>query len=208
MFGRPVSQSKTDSWQSHPPVLLGRDMSDSARGRQGDVRSDAEQHVDADQETEPSDKAPALLFICSGVFLCAFLISISRMPLDALSVIVSPLLSFWLGVLTVALCYRLGSSSKEKAEPQPAEHGIVAGLETREAAVSAMAEHYCLSARESEVLSLLIQGRNAQRISSLMTISPSTAKTHIYNIYRKLGVHSLQEVIDLFENRISLKNDT
>ena len=30
-------------------------------------------------------------------------------------------------------------------------------------------------------------------------ISQSTAKTHIYNIYRKFGVHSRQELLDFIE---------
>ena len=30
-------------------------------------------------------------------------------------------------------------------------------------------------------------------------ISQSTAKTHIYNIYRKFGIHSRQELLDFIE---------
>ncbi len=31
-------------------------------------------------------------------------------------------------------------------------------------------------------------------------ISQSTAKTHIYNIYRKFGIHSRQELLDFIED--------
>lgn len=31
-------------------------------------------------------------------------------------------------------------------------------------------------------------------------ISQSTAKTHIYNIYRKFGIHSRQELLDFVED--------
>lgn len=56
-----------------------------------------------------------------------------------------------------------------------------------------------LSPRESEVFMLMAKGRNAEYIQGALTISNYTAKTHIANIYRKVGVHSLQELIDTVE---------
>lgn len=56
-----------------------------------------------------------------------------------------------------------------------------------------------LSPRESEVFMLMAKGRNAEYIQGALTISNYTAKTHIANIYRKVGVHSLQELIDRVE---------
>lgn len=64
-------------------------------------------------------------------------------------------------------------------------------------------EHVCrehgLTPRESEVLELLARGRNAQAIQDRLTISRGTAKTHIRNVYAKLGIHSQQELIELVE---------
>ncbi|MDR2106617.1 MAG: LuxR C-terminal-related transcriptional regulator [Coriobacteriales bacterium] len=51
--------------------------------------------------------------------------------------------------------------------------------------------------RETDVLLLLGQGRSIANISSSLFISENTAKSHIRSIYRKLGVHSKQELIDL-----------
>ena len=58
---------------------------------------------------------------------------------------------------------------------------------------------YQLSKRESEVLTLISKGRNAQYVSKELVISIHTAKTHIANIYNKLNVHSSQELLDLID---------
>lgn len=64
----------------------------------------------------------------------------------------------------------------------------------------AVGDAYALSERQFEVLVLMSQGRNAKYIEKALTISLSTAQTHIRNVYRKLGVHSRQELLDLIEN--------
>ena len=58
---------------------------------------------------------------------------------------------------------------------------------------------YGLSARESEVFALLARGRNLPYISEALFISKNTVRTHLKNIYQKLGVHDRQELIDLVE---------
>ena len=60
-------------------------------------------------------------------------------------------------------------------------------------------EQYRLSPREREVLLILLRGRDAKYIMNQFYISQSTAKTHIYNIYKKFGVHSRQDLIDFVE---------
>ena len=57
-----------------------------------------------------------------------------------------------------------------------------------------------LSNREKDVLPLLLRGKTATYISEKLYIAPGTTKTHIYNIYRKLGVHSKMEMFDMFED--------
>lgn len=56
-----------------------------------------------------------------------------------------------------------------------------------------------LSIREIEVLELLLKGRNTQYISETLFIANGTAKTHVYNIYRKIGVHTKMELLDEFD---------
>lgn len=59
---------------------------------------------------------------------------------------------------------------------------------------SLVARQHDLTAREQEVLALLAQGRSRAAISDELTLSKETVKTHIRNIYRKMNVHSQQEV--------------
>lgn len=66
-------------------------------------------------------------------------------------------------------------------------------------ACRAIAKWYQLSPRETEIFMLVAKGRNADYIQQTLTISTHTAKTHIANIYHKLDVHSMQEVLDLVE---------
>ena len=58
-----------------------------------------------------------------------------------------------------------------------------------------------LTSREIDVFMLLAKGRNAKVIERELFISVYTIKGHNNNIYRKLGVKSQQELIDLVENR-------
>lgn len=62
-----------------------------------------------------------------------------------------------------------------------------------------LAERYGLTARELDVLLLLARGRNAKFIEHELYISLNTAKTHISHIYRKLGVSSQQQLLDMVD---------
>lgn len=72
-------------------------------------------------------------------------------------------------------------------------------LGTLEAKSKQVAERYELTSRQEEVLLCLAQGRNASYIAQKFTISTHTAKSHIYNIYNKLNIHSQQELLDIIE---------
>lgn len=56
-----------------------------------------------------------------------------------------------------------------------------------------------LSPRQTEVLVLLSRGHNTKYIEEQLVISNHTAKSHIYHIYQKAGVHSKQEIIEMLE---------
>ncbi len=64
-----------------------------------------------------------------------------------------------------------------------------------------IADTYMLSRRETEVLFLLAKGHNASFIQDKLCISKSTAKTHINHIYRKLDIHTQQELLNMVEDR-------
>jgi DNA-binding CsgD family transcriptional regulator len=52
-----------------------------------------------------------------------------------------------------------------------------------------------LSARERQIVQLLLDGGCAKTISRSLGISPGTVRNHIKQIYRKLGVHSQVELL-------------
>ena len=82
----------------------------------------------------------------------------------------------------------------QSVEPVAAAASV--GLPEKSAAVAA---RYRLTPRETELLELLAHGRNGPFIQEKLVLSRNTVKTHVANIYGKLGVHSQQELIDLVE---------
>lgn len=83
-------------------------------------------------------------------------------------------------------------AAKGAPEPKPATPSL-----TNQCHI--IANQYQLSARETEVLTLLARGRNASYIMEHLYISEGTTKTHMRHIYRKLDVHSQQELIQLVQ---------
>lgn len=71
------------------------------------------------------------------------------------------------------------------------------------AAARSLAERYRLTARETEVLELVAQGRNMTYVQKVLHISPGTSSTHINHIHQKLGVHSREELIDLVQEEMA-----
>jgi DNA-binding CsgD family transcriptional regulator len=53
-----------------------------------------------------------------------------------------------------------------------------------------------LSARELEVLALIDQGLSNQQIADRLSVAPSTVKTHINNLYGKLGVQTRVQAVN------------
>ncbi len=52
-----------------------------------------------------------------------------------------------------------------------------------------------ISAREKEIITLIMKGYSNQKISNQLFISLSTVKTHVRNIFQKLNVESRFEII-------------
>ena len=64
----------------------------------------------------------------------------------------------------------------------------------------AVAKLFQLSPRETDILGYLARGRNAAWMQEELTVSPHTVKSHIYNIYRKLDIHSQQKLMSFVED--------
>lgn len=64
-----------------------------------------------------------------------------------------------------------------------------------------MGSEYGLTNRELEVLGYLVRGRSQPYIRDALCLSQNTVASHARSIYRKLGVHSKQELLDILESR-------
>lgn len=90
-----------------------------------------------------------------------------------------------------------GEEKKDASEGKTAEEQVRKGrfhMKCEE-----IADRYLLSRRETEVMFLLAKGHNAAYIQDKLCISKSTAKTHINHIYRKLDIHTQQELLNMVE---------
>ena len=70
---------------------------------------------------------------------------------------------------------------------------------TTDQVCAVIAERYGMTARESEVLALVLRGRTIARIQQELHISQGTVSTHTRHIYQKTGSHNRQGLLDLAE---------
>lgn len=164
-------------------------------------------------------KKPPLLMWCLGLFLYLLGKVLSTSASGALDPIIYTLvvvvLIFGLIVGTAAgILLDRGSSfhfAEQEFDSQKTEHmkqatsyaqdqalaETVADTELLQAALKcgSIAREFRLTRREEEVLLLLADGMNAQAIAEALVVSTSTAKSHMRNIYSKLGIHTLSELL-------------
>lgn len=89
--------------------------------------------------------------------------------------------------------------SREGEGEGEGEQVKLASLSLWRARIDEIAAVYKLSPRQKEIMELMIKGRDLSYITLHFSISRSTAKTHVSNLYHKMSVHSKQELIDLME---------
>ena len=87
--------------------------------------------------------------------------------------------------------------AEETAAPAPADDTPAARGRFRQRC-EIVGNTYLLSRRESEVMYYLARGYKSH-IQQQLYISEGTAKTHIRHIYRKLNIHSQQDLIHLID---------
>ena len=73
---------------------------------------------------------------------------------------------------------------------------------SREQRYRFLGDRFGLTEREVEVLASLAVGHNTAHIEKSLFISKNTVATHRKSIYRKLGIHSQQELITLVEGEV------
>lgn len=92
-----------------------------------------------------------------------------------------------------------GGDSCATQSPAGTRRGPAEGVELLPYTCHLIASQYCFTRREEEILQLLVRGRTAARIAETLCITTATTRTHLRNIYAKLGVHSQQDVLDMYE---------
>lgn len=71
-----------------------------------------------------------------------------------------------------------------------------------EAEMNRVFARFKISEREQEIVRLMIEGKSNKEIEDVLYISLSTVKTHVYNIYQKLGVKNRLELINLLRKAV------
>lgn len=88
--------------------------------------------------------------------------------------------------------------AEEAVAPAPADDTPAARGRFRQRC-EIVANTYLLSRREGEVMYYLARGYKSSHIQQQLYISEGTVKTHIRHIYRKLNIHSQQDLIHLID---------
>ena len=83
-------------------------------------------------------------------------------------------------------------SGRREAVRAAAAEAMRASLEKR---CKTVADRFDCTPREREILVLLAQNYRAPYIAEKLVVSQSTVKTHMRNLYGKLGVHSQAELL-------------
>lgn len=99
-----------------------------------------------------------------------------------------------------------GANSEGGSAPAPEPVLIVEDRVRHSCA--ALAERAQLTPRETDALGYLAQGRSTQYMAEHLCISENTVKSHVRNVYQKLGVHSKQDIIDIINADDSPSSDT
>lgn len=131
------------------------------------------------------------------IYLCTLAFGAGSEPFTWISSFVSVAL-----VAVFMLFFPAQGHHTMDGEPVPASQGSYLGLAEKEAwdlRIRAVVEKYRLTPREEDILRHLARGRNAAYIQEQLVVSPHTVKSHVYNIYKKLDVHSQQQLIDLVD---------
>lgn len=131
-------------------------------------------------------------------------LTVSRLPGIADSFAMGTVLPLSLFVLLIAASFfflqrviqNLDRSRAAEAEEDP-----------RIARCREIANECGLSSRELEIMMLYSQGLSSRAIAESLYISPNTVRTHVKNIYDKVGVRKKQELIDRVRSKDTLLPD-
>lgn len=139
-----------------------------------------------------TDDLSPLMTVLTGAFVAVLLVFLGRTAWDE---------------LVCADCPSAEGSpdgtTEGEAGASASEEGGAALLDalrdTLEARCHSVAQQYALSPREEEVLGYLARGFSPTYIAKELVLSVSTVRTHVRNIYRKIGINKREELIHLID---------
>ncbi len=110
------------------------------------------------------------------------------------------------GIVLVLLCILIWKSEKSVNDDWGAAGVTIEGsvhtpteAERMARRSDELAARFDLTRREQEIVLLVAEGKTRAQIESELFLSDNTVKTHIRHAYAKLGVHSKEQVKDLFD---------
>ena len=118
---------------------------------------------------------------------------------------ITALLYWFFRMATSGMSTRAVASPENSPLPEHTETQADA-LDAHAGACAAVAARGNLTSRETEILSLLAQGHTQKKVAEALFISISTVQWYARGIYRKQGVHSRQELIDMVDAEMEHAN--
>lgn len=129
-------------------------------------------------------------FLSYGVV--PFVVGFASEPLESY---IAPCAAIVCFVLVIASYGILGSHLFEERP------SVVAPPVSDDDILEELGQVYGLTQREQEIVSLIVEGNTVKKISALLFVAPSTVQSHMKSVYRKMNVHTRQEVVDLWRHR-------
>lgn len=148
-----------------------------------------------------------------GLFPLAFMAA--RIPVNVLRIVdparfmapegiyaTSLVLSLLLIASALALAWLEALRSRKALRADPVSPAQLDSESLRGQVAAELATSCNLTEREQAVLGLLSRGYTVKRIADELCVSDNTVRAHTKAIYRKVGCHSKQELVDLVETRM------
>lgn len=153
---------------------------------------------------------PFSLFCLTSLVGLACAEAMSAEAVKVSTTVITAVYAFAMVIVPWVRNQRLASTEPFLEEESPSHEGLShapgnpaapgSAAPTLEERCAALSETYRLTAREAEILRYLAAGYGSGYISEVLYISPNTVRTHIHNIYGKLGVNAREEVLDLVKS--------
>lgn len=104
-----------------------------------------------------------------------------------------------LGAIVALASHELAISQVSMDRENACQPSSPAAPPSENASMAQLAQQYDLTAREALIGCYLYRGYSVKRVSSEEGISINTVQSHSRNLYRKLGIHSRQELVELLD---------